>query len=240
MPRRSAKSSMCSPLQPVWLKPVFLESLPSGCPSGPRSFVCARPVDMVCPFEVALPRSQLYSALLALSRAPAARGVYDLVDLRRHVVSFLGRQTFDDLAGAVSAAAQAGGIVWVLRDATLPGPPGASGTWCFIPPGASVTIAPRGRPCRLRHFGDASHALFAICNGATLSVRGGLRFEALCSHVYRVHGMAGGGRLYFATVLPDVYQAGRLLIGDDVQFGGYAEIIHRAADHESKLFDAYA
>ena len=52
--------------------------------------------------------------------------------------------------------------------------------------------------------------------------------------------MAGGGRLYFATVLPDVYQAGRLLIGDDVQFGGYAEIIHRAADHESKLFDAYA
>ena len=197
---------------------------------------------MTPPFEVAAPRSELYSGLLALSKATAARGVYELPDLRRHVVSFFRPQTFHDLADAVAAALCAGSVVRVLRDATLPGPPTAFrarncawGTWCPIPPGTSVTIASKGRPCRLRHFGDASDSLFAICNGATLTVSG-LKFEALLSKARADRAHAAGG-VHFATVMPDQDLAGRLKIAGEVTFAGYDDVVHRATAREADLFE---
>ena len=174
--------------------------------------------DMVLSFEVAAPRSELYSGLLALSKVPAARGIYRQHDLRRHVVSFLWRQRFHTLPEAVAAVLCAGRAVRVVRNATLPS------TRCVIPPGGSVTIASRGGPRRLRHLGGTTTPLFAICNGGVLSVSG-LRFEALRPSWRRP---VPGGLGYFATVLPDGDRAGRLEIADDVTFHGYAEIVHRA------------
>ena len=199
-----------------------------------------RPVGMVPPFEVAATRSELYSGLLVLSKAPAAREVYKQLDLRRIVFSFFQGQMFHDLADAVNAALRADGLVQVLRDATLPGPPinlrgtcTSSGTWCLIPPGASVTIAAKGGARRLRHIGNAPSSLFAICDGAALAVRG-LRFEALPFAGFNA------GPPHFATVLPDHSRAGRLDIADDVTLIGYDDVLHLATGCQLGTFQQFS
>ena len=197
---------------------------------------------MVLPFEVATPPSELYSGLLALRLTPAARGIYRQHDLRRLVVSFFWRQRFHCLAEAVAAAMCAGRAVRVLRNATLPGPPSGlaaqqrtSGAWCVIPPRAAVTIASRGGPWRLRHFGDGDNSLFILCNGAVLTIRG-VRFQAIRSSCRWPPGRSV--HVNFATVLPDREGAGRLETADDVTFEGYAEIAHRAIGaRELRLFE---
>ena len=194
---------------------------------------------MAFPFEVAVPPAELHLALLALSAAPAARGVYKQVDLRRHVVSFLQWQTFEYLADAVAAALCAGGVVRVLRDAIIPYPLRGKRllygtlTWCLIPPGASVTIVPKGGPCTLRHSGGVSDSLFAVSSGAVLTISG-LRFEAF-THSPGARGRPDSG-LYFATLQTNREQDARVNIADDVAFVGYAEVVHRATARERGLF----
>ena len=200
-------------------------------PRPARASFTAVAAGVVLPFEVAAPRSELYFGLLALSKTPAAQGIYRQRDLLRHVVSFFWRQTFHCLADAVAAALRAGRAVRVLRNATLPPAPPS-----VIPPGAVVMIASRGGPWRLRHLPyDDENSLFAICNGAVLTISG-LRFQALRPSCHWPPGRDMHVR--FATVLPDREGAGRLEIAGDVTFDGYAEIAHRAIGaRELRLFE---
>ena len=194
-------------------------------PNGSRGTIWS---DMVLPFEVATPPSELYSGLLALSKAPAARGIYGQHDLRRLVVSFFWRQRLHCLAEAVAAALGAGGEIRVLRNATL------GITRCVIPPGRSVTIVPIGGPYRISHLANTHTALFVICNGAGLIVRKGVRFRALRLNWRPL----GGGHAYFYMYLPGPWhRSGRAMIRDVVHFEGYAEISHRAENlSEMRMF----
>ena len=185
---------------------------------------------MAPPFEVAIPRSELYSSLLVLRRATVAGGIYRRFDLRRHVVSFFWRKTFYSLAEAVEAAVHAERTVRVTRNATLPGPLHGlePRTWCLIPPGAAVFITAKTTPCRLRHLGDNDTCVFAISNGAVLTISG-LTFKAIPPS-YHPAGSWRNPHSYFAMVLPDANRAGRLEVTSDVRFEGYDEILHEAAE----------
>ena len=91
-------------------------------------------------------------------------------------------------------------------------------------PGATLTIEAKYSHCRLRHLSTPSTSLFAICNGAILTIRG-LKFEVIrTSWRDRMHYVA---QMHFSAVSLEGERAGRVDMTDDVTFDGYGEIVHR-------------
>jgi len=200
---------------------------------------------MVLPFEVACSQSELCICLLALKSAAGARNVYECLDLRQLIVSFLSTHRFDNLADAVSAALRARSpTVWVLRNVTLPAPAPTlhfdittdnTATYCFaycwamIPAGASVMLISKGGPWRIRHECPGTsddihcdaHSLFVLGMSAALSIR------SICFEPYQKY---SDSKVYLATIMADATQQdGVVELADDVRVSAedYSEIVHK-------------